>query len=204
MDKMLLTRWFWLILFLPFVFAGIRVAQVVWYDASALGPDPAQNLVDLFGTIALWFLCAVLFVTPVQTVIKTRWLLRQRRALGVACFAYALLHWLSYAGLLLEWQWQNLGQDLLNRPYIIVGFLAGLMLAVLAGTSNNTSVRALGTSLENITPFGLPCCAANFDPYVLGCAKRLHRSRPVYGSSSIAVAASMAAASEARVNQCWS
>ena len=144
MDKMLLTRWFWLILFLPFVFAGIRVAQVVWYDASALGPDPAQNLVDLFGTIALWFLCAVLFVTPVQTVIKTRWLLRQRRALGVACFAYALLHWLSYAGLLLEWQWQNLGQDLLNRPYIIVGFLAGLMLAVLAGTSNNTSVRALG------------------------------------------------------------
>ena len=144
MDKMLLTRWFWLILFLPFVFAGIRVAQVVWYDASALGPDPAQNLVDLFGTIALWFLCAVLFVTPVQTVIKTRWLLRQRRALGVACFAYALLHWLSYAGLLLEWQWQNLGQDLLNRPYIIVGFLAGLMLAVLAGTSNNASVRALG------------------------------------------------------------
>ena len=144
MDKMLLTRWFWLILFLPFVFAGIRVAQVVWYDASALGPDPAQNLVDLFGTIALWFLCAVLFVTPVQTVIKTRWLLRQRRALGVACFAYALLHWLSYAGLLLEWQWQNLGQDLLNRPYIVVGFLAGLMLAVLAGTSNNTSVRALG------------------------------------------------------------
>jgi len=144
MDKMLLTRWFWLILFLPFVFAGIRVAQVVWYDASALGPDPAQNLVDLFGTIALWFLCAVLFVTPVQTVIKTRWLLRQRRALGVACFAYALLHWLSYAGLLLEWQWQNLGQDLLNRPYIVVGFLAGLMLAVLAGTSNNASVRALG------------------------------------------------------------
>ena len=144
MDKMLLTRWFWLILFLPFVFAGIRVAQVVWYDASALGPDPAQNLVDLFGTIALWFLCAVLFVTPVQTVIKTRWLLRQRRALGVACFAYALLHWLSYAGFLLEWQWQNLGQDLLNRPYIVVGFLAGLMLAVLAGTSNNASVRALG------------------------------------------------------------
>ena len=144
MDKMLLTRWFWLILFLPFVFAGIRVAQVVWYDASALGPDPAQNLVDLFGTIALWFLCAVLFVTPVQTVIKTRWLLRQRRALGVACFAYALLHWLSYAGLLLEWQWQNLGQDLLNRPYVIVGFMAGLMLLVLAGTSNNASVRALG------------------------------------------------------------
>lgn len=144
MDKMLLTRWFWLILFLPFVFAGIRVAQVVWYDASALGPDPAQNLVDLFGTIALWFLCAVLFVTPVQTVIKTRWLLRQRRALGVACFAYALLHWLSYAGLLLEWQWQNLGQDLLKRPYIIVGFLAGLMLLVLAGTSNNASARALG------------------------------------------------------------
>jgi len=144
MDKMLLTRWFWLILSLPFVFAGIRVAQVVWYDASALGPDPAQNLVDLFGTIALWFLCAVLFVTPVQTVIKTRWLLRQRRALGVACFAYALLHWLSYAGLLLEWQWQNLGQDLLNRPYVIVGFMAGLMLLVLAGTSNNASVRALG------------------------------------------------------------
>jgi len=83
-------------------------------------------------------------VTPVQALIRARWLLRQRRALGVACFGYALMHWLSYAGLLLEWQWQNLGQDLLNRPYIIVGFLAGLMLLVLAGTSNNVSVRALG------------------------------------------------------------
>ena len=144
MDKVLLTRWFWWILLLPFVFAGARVVQVIWYDPSALGPDPAQALVDLFGTTALWFLCAVLFVTPARAVIGVRWLTRQRRALGVACFGYALLHWLSYAGLLLEWQWQNLGQDLLNRPYIIVGFLAGLMLLLLAGTSNNTSVRLLG------------------------------------------------------------
>ena len=64
MDKVLLTRWFWWILLLPFVFAGARVVQVIWYDPSALGPDPAQALVDLFGTTALWFLCAVLFVTP--------------------------------------------------------------------------------------------------------------------------------------------
>jgi methionine sulfoxide reductase heme-binding subunit len=144
MNKVLLTRWFWWLLLLPLIFIGTRVFQVVWYDPSALGPDPAQSLVDLFGTTALWFLCAVLFVTPVQALTRARWLLRQRRALGVACFGYALMHWLSYAGLLLEWQWQNLGQDLLNRPYIIVGFLAGLMLLVLAGTSNNVSVRALG------------------------------------------------------------
>lgn len=144
MDKVLLTRRFWWFLLLPFVFVVARIVETVWYDPSALGPDPAQSLVDLFGSIALWFLCAVLLVTPVQALIRARWLLRQRRALGVACFGYALLHWLSYAGLLLEWQWQNLGQDLRDRPYIIVGFLAGLMLLALAGTSNNASARALG------------------------------------------------------------
>ena len=144
MDKLLLSRWFWWVLLLPLALALVRVVDTVFYDPSALGPDPAQALVDLFGTIALWFLCFVLMVTPLQALIKARWLLRQRRALGVACFCYALLHWLSYAGLLLEWQWQNLGQDLLKRPYIIVGFSAGVMLLLLAVTSNNGSVRALG------------------------------------------------------------
>ena len=89
MDKLLLSRWFWWVLLLPLALALVRVVDTVFYDPSALGPDPAQALVDLFGTIALWFLCFVLLVTPLQALIKARWLLRQRRAVGVACFCYA-------------------------------------------------------------------------------------------------------------------
>ena len=144
MDKLLLTRWFWWVLLLPLLVLLARVLDTVLYNPGALGPDPAQALVDLFGTVALWFLCLVLLITPLQQMIKIRWLMRQRRAIGVTCFLYALLHWLAYAGLLLEWQWQNLGQDLLKRPYIIIGFIAGLMLLSLAVTSNNASVRKLG------------------------------------------------------------
>lgn len=127
---------------------------VLWVRPGALGPDPAQALVTLLGEIALWMLILVLSVTPLRKVFQFLRLQGQRRAMGVACFGYALLHWVAYAALLLEWQWAALGDDLLKRPYISVGFLAGAILLVMAATSNDWSVRRLSRRWRTLHRWG--------------------------------------------------
>ncbi len=154
MRHFLASRGFWLVLGLPLYYVLYQIGQVLWVRSSALGPDPAQALVTLLGEIALWMLILVLGVSPFRQLFHFEQLQRQRRAMGVACFGYALLHWIAYAALLLEWQWEALGEDLLERPYIIVGFLAGLILLAMAVTSNDWSVRRLSSRWKRLHRWG--------------------------------------------------
>lgn len=138
----------------PLFYVLYQMGLVLWVRPGALGPDPAQALVTLLGEIALWMLILVLSVTPLRKVFQFLRLQGQRRAMGVACFGYALLHWVAYAALLLEWQWAALGDDLLKRPYISVGFLAGAILLVMAATSNDWSVRRLSRRWRTLHRWG--------------------------------------------------
>lgn len=159
MKDFLLSRQFWWVLALPLCWPLSLVLTTLYVEPTALGPDPAQALVDEFGKITLYLLILVLGVTPVVRRTGWVWLAKQRRALGVSVFGYGLLHWLAYAGLLLEWRWQQLGQDLLDRPYIIVGFVAGVMLLALAVTSNTWSVRRLGSNWRRLHRLIYPAVA---------------------------------------------
>jgi sulfoxide reductase heme-binding subunit YedZ len=71
-------------------------------------------------------------------------LLRHRRAIGVATFLYATLHWLSYAWLDQGLELDALLKDVAKRPFILVGTLAWLLLLPLAATSFNRAIKALG------------------------------------------------------------
>lgn len=116
---------------------------------NQLGPDPADVLVDQTGEWTIRLLCLVLMISPAQHFFrqfsfskKFRPLL-YRRIIGVAVWVYALLHLLSYSGFLLAWRWSELGSELIERPYISVGFAAFILLTLLALTSNDASVRRL-------------------------------------------------------------
>lgn len=150
LRSLFLSRWMWGMFALPFAWIAWQVWISMAKNPAALGPDPAQTLVDYFGKAALYLLFCVLAMTPVVRLTGWNILMRQRRALGVSVFLYALLHWTAYAGLLLEWQWRALGEDLVRRPYIIVGFAAGLMLFALAVSSNGWSVRYLGAKWRRL------------------------------------------------------
>ena len=154
MRYFLASKGFWLVLGAPLYYVLYQIGQVLWVRPGALGPDPAQALVTLLGEIALWMLILVLSVTPLRKVFQFLRLHGQRRAMGIACFGYALLHWLAYAALLLEWQWATLGDDLLKRPYISVGFLAGLILLAMAATSNDWSTRRLSRRWRQLHRWG--------------------------------------------------
>jgi sulfoxide reductase heme-binding subunit YedZ len=111
---------------------------------GTLGANPIAEALNQFGLLALIFLIASLAPTPLKLVLDWKWPLRIRRMLGLLSFFYATLHLLTYALLDRAGELATLLQDLSKRPFVTVGFLAWLMLAPLAITSTNKSVKRLG------------------------------------------------------------
>ncbi len=68
---------------------------------------------------------------------------RHRRAIGLSCFFYAVLHVTSI--LTLKWlKTSAIPWDMLTKPFVLIGLTALLLLTLLALTSNNWSIRKLG------------------------------------------------------------
>ncbi|WP_245616299.1 sulfite oxidase heme-binding subunit YedZ [Deinococcus radiopugnans] len=133
----------WLV---PAVTVGglLPVAVLVW-DAytGALGANPIQRATLQTGLLTLALLVASLACTPLRLLTGWTWPARIRKALGLLAFGYAALHFLIYLfdhgfslGLMLE--------DVLERPFVTVGFTALLLLVPLALTSGRNSVKRLG------------------------------------------------------------
>ena len=116
---------------------------LLWLGLTGgLGVEPIKELEHRLGELALQLLIATLAVRPllIWTGIS---LMRFRRAIGVICFSYVVLHLLVWLVL----DVQILGQiwaDILKRPYITVGMAAFVLMLPLAITSNNLSLRKLG------------------------------------------------------------
>lgn len=128
----------WALLALPF-------AWLLWGAiADTLGPNPAEALIRGLGDWTLRGLCLTLAISPLRQWTGWHQLLRHRRAVGVATFCYATLHWLAYAWLDKGLVWADLLKDVAKRPFILVGTLAWLLLLPLAATSFNRAIKALG------------------------------------------------------------
>lgn len=108
-----------------------------------LGADPIEALEHGTGLWALRFLLASLAITPLLRLARLN-LLRFRRALGVWAFLYAALHFLIWMGLDHGWDGARLVEEILRRPYIMAGLLAGVILLPLALTSFDRAVRWMG------------------------------------------------------------
>ena len=109
-----------------------------------LGPNPAEALIRQTGDWTLRALCLALAVTPLRVLTGQLVLMRFRRMMGVNVFVYAVLHLLCYAWLDMGLELADIARDIAKRPFILVGFLALLVLASLAATSYNRAVRWLG------------------------------------------------------------
>ena len=113
-----------------------------------LGADPMRALEQELGEWALRFLIAGLFVTPLRQLTGVN-LLRYRRAIGLLAFYYAVLHLTVYTVLDQGLDWAAIWADIVKRPYITVGMASFVLLVPLAATSNNASVRRLGSEAWN-------------------------------------------------------
>ncbi|TNF63209.1 MAG: sulfoxide reductase heme-binding subunit YedZ [Burkholderiales bacterium] len=111
-----------------------------------LGANPAEALIRSLGDWAIRALVLVLMVTPLRILTGWSALARWRRMLGLFAFFYASLHLLAYAWFDMEWLPSAVIADLVQRPFILVGMLAWLILLALALTSFDRAIRRLGAA----------------------------------------------------------
>ena len=130
---------------LVFVLCLLPLAWLVYAAAfNALGANPAEALIRATGDWTLRALCLVLAITPLRVLTATPQLARFRRMLGLFVFFYGLLHLLSYAWFDMGLEFADIVRDIIKRPFILVGSLALLLLGLLAATSFNRSIKAMG------------------------------------------------------------
>ena len=128
-----------------FVLALLPFAWLVYAAAfNALGANPPEALIRSLGDWTLRSLCLVLAITPVRVLTGTPALARFRRMLGLFVFFYAMLHMLAYAWFDMGLDGGAIVRDIPKRPFILVGFIALLILAALAATSFNRAIKWLG------------------------------------------------------------
>jgi methionine sulfoxide reductase heme-binding subunit len=123
---------------LPFVRLAILTVT------EQLGANPVEFITRYTGDWALYFLCITLAVTPLRRLSKWNWLIKLRRMLGLFVFFYAALHFTTFLWFDHFFDLQEMLKDVLKRPFILVGFIAFVLLIPLALTSSNGMVRRLG------------------------------------------------------------
>ena len=111
--------------------------------SNALGPDPAEHLMHVTGEWVMRFLVLVLLATPLARYGWPR-LARYRRMLGLFVWFYATLHLLVFAQVFIGWSGEQLIEELAERPYVLVGFLAWVILVPLGVTSAQAIRRKMG------------------------------------------------------------
>lgn len=128
-----------------FVWA-VLFGPVVWLSWRYLtGALFYGEFIHVTGELSARLLIVTLAVTPLRNLFPrkrwTIWLVRQRRYLGLAVFAYAVPHLIAYVVKLRDATrifWESI------EPGMLTGWLAMLIFVALAITSNNASVRKLG------------------------------------------------------------
>jgi sulfoxide reductase heme-binding subunit YedZ len=128
----------------------VLVGVGVWFlvipaFTGRLGANPLETLLHECGEIAIWTFGAVLALSPLRVLFANSRVVaalnRHRRAIGVTACIYGLLHFSFHV--LYEGGWDGLVRSL-SKPFIWFGAAGLTILVILATTSNQWSIRALG------------------------------------------------------------
>ncbi|MCZ2126157.1 MAG: sulfoxide reductase heme-binding subunit YedZ [Anaerolineales bacterium] len=132
---------------------------------NSLPENPAQELERQTGRHALALLALALSCTPLHFIFKIPELLKRRRALGLYALLFAALHILLFVHLENSLAWSRLAQTLKEKPYILVGAAAFLMLLPMGVTSFDVWKIRLGKNwkrLHQIVYFAAPLVVVHF------------------------------------------
>ncbi len=109
-----------------------------------LTANPIEYITHYTGDWTLYFLLFTLSITPLRNLTGKIVFTRFRRMLGLFAFFYACLHFLTYFILDQFFDFNAIIEDIIDRPYITVGFTAFVLLIPLAVTSTKKMVHRLG------------------------------------------------------------
>lgn len=122
---------------------GYLILSIFEIGALRLGPNPVEAIQDTLGIWTLRFILLTLAISPLRWISGKNWILQFRRMIGLFAFGYASLHFLTYLVLDQTLNFAEIFEDILERPYITIGFSAFVMLIPLAVTSTNGWRRRL-------------------------------------------------------------
>ncbi|EWM51690.1 ferric reductase like transmembrane component family protein [Bordetella holmesii 70147] len=136
---------------LVFLLGLVPALRWVWLGLhDGLSANPIEFLTRSSGTWALVCLLVTLAITPVRRLVHLPALVRLRRMCGLFAFFYAALHFTA-------WVWWDRGlelasmlHDLAERPFILVGFMAFVLMTALALTSTQAAMRRLGRHWQQL------------------------------------------------------
>lgn len=133
-----------LVCLIPFVLLLLKVLQ------NDLGPDPAKELALETGEWSIRFLLLALAMTPLRHLSGRMEFAQRRRMIGLFALFYASVHFLVWVIFLLGLRWGAILEEVVERPYITIGFSSFLILIVLGATSPRVMVRKLGKNWRRL------------------------------------------------------
>jgi methionine sulfoxide reductase heme-binding subunit len=123
------------------------LAPAIWLvirgALGMLGPRAVTAAIHDSGAWAVRFLLLSLMISPLRVVARWPQAIGVRRMLGLAGFAYVLLHIVLYV-VDQRYDLVKVASEIALRTYLTIGFAALLGLAALASTSTDGMVRRLG------------------------------------------------------------
>lgn len=150
----------WTLLTLPAAVVQVR------YAAGALGYG---EVLHFSGDWSARLLILVMAVSPLRLAFPragwTGWLVRRRRDLGVAAFGYALWHLVIYFARKVEMPVLILREGV--EPGMAAGWIAFVLLALLALTSNDASVRRLKRGWKVLHRLVYPAAVLTFAHWLM-------------------------------------
>ena len=132
------------LLFCFLLLPSLLIAYAIFFDPLMLGANPAEFILRHTGDWVIYSLLLTLAVTPVRRLTKWNGALKLRRMMGLFSFYYVSLHFLAYLGFDRLFDFSDLAREIAKRPFILVGFVAFILMIPLAITSTRRWVLRLG------------------------------------------------------------
>ncbi len=115
-----------------------------------LGANPIESITHFTGDWSLLLLLASLSVTPLRKISRWNALIMYRRMLGLFAFFYAALHFMTYVVLDHFFDFHEIVNDVIKRPYVTAGFTAFVLMIPLAITSTAGMIRRFGKRWQQL------------------------------------------------------
>ena len=124
---------------------------LIWRGfTDRLGANAIEEVLHRLGDTSLVILLVTLSITPIRRLTGWNDLAPLRRPLGLFAFFYLTIHFLWYAVVDEGLAFEFIVEDVIERPYILAGFTAWLMLIPLAITSTKGWIRRLKKNWQKL------------------------------------------------------
>lgn len=146
LDRKGQLSWLKLVVLLGVLAPGLWVGWKLY--AGMLGPKPINAALHEIGLWSVRLLLLTLAITPLRLITGQNRLILVRRMLGVASFAYVIIHLALYI-VDQNFNLLRVASEIVLRFYLLIGFAGLIGLTALATTSTDGMIRRLGAARWN-------------------------------------------------------